>query len=109
MTQADFAETSGFDSAETISRWENGASVTGAYAEKLLRYAVHARLHKAMPATSYDPEDIAKMKIRPLAEGEMPMLVASLKMMRVSDPGGRTKRVIVYQIEDQIADRPTWT
>jgi putative zinc finger/helix-turn-helix YgiT family protein len=78
MTQVEFAAAIGFDSAETISRWENGVRGIGGYTEKLLRYAVHARLHKAVPAADYDPEEIARMQIRQLPEGEtLPPLVFS--------------------------------
>lgn len=71
MTQPEFAEATGFDCAETISRWEKGVRGVGGYAEKLLRYAVFARLHKNVPAADYDPEEIARMRIRPLREGEV--------------------------------------
>jgi putative zinc finger/helix-turn-helix YgiT family protein len=78
MTQTQFAEAIGFDSAETISRWENGVRGTGGYAEKLLRFAVHARLHKAVPAADYDPDDIARMQIRQFRESEaLPTLVVT--------------------------------
>jgi len=76
MTQPEFAEAIGLDSAETISRWESGARGVGREADKLVRYAVYARLRKAVPAADYDPENIASMRIRPLAAGEeFPALV----------------------------------
>ena len=78
MTQAEFADAIGFDSAETISRWENGVRGIGGYTEKLLRYAVYALLHKSVPAAAYDPEDISRMRIIPRAEGDpLPALVAT--------------------------------
>jgi putative zinc finger/helix-turn-helix YgiT family protein len=77
MTQAEFAEAMEL-APETVSRWENGVRGVGGYAEKLLRYAAHARLHKAVPAAEYDPEDIAKMKIRQWPEGQsLPPLVVT--------------------------------
>ena len=78
MTQAQFAEAVGMDNAQTISRWENGVRGVGGYADKLVRYVIHARLHKAVPASDYDPEAIGLMRIRQLAEGErLPPLVLS--------------------------------
>jgi hypothetical protein len=70
MTQPEFDEAIGLDSAETISRWESGARGIGRDADKLVRYAVYARLHKAVPAADYDLERIASMHIRQLAGGE---------------------------------------
>jgi putative zinc finger/helix-turn-helix YgiT family protein len=76
MTQPEFAEAVGLDSAETISRWENGARGIGREADKLIRYATYARLHKAVPAADYDPESIASMRIQPLVDGEeLPLLI----------------------------------
>lgn len=70
LTQAQFAEAVGLDSAETISRWEKGVRGIGGYADKLVRYGVHALLHKLVPAAEYDPEEIAKMRIRQATDEE---------------------------------------
>src|SRR4051794_1201300 len=69
MKQAEFAEAVGIESVETISRWEKGVRGIGGYADKLVRYGVHALLHKLVPAAEYDTEQIARMRIKQAPEG----------------------------------------
>jgi putative zinc finger/helix-turn-helix YgiT family protein len=77
MTQVEFAAAMGLESAETISRWENGARGVGGYAEKLLRHNLCALLYKHVPAAAYDPETVARMQVRRMPDGTaLPPLIA---------------------------------
>jgi transcriptional regulator with XRE-family HTH domain len=69
-TQAEFAAAMGLDSAETISCWENSVRSIGSHIEKLLRHNICTLLYKSVPAAEYDPETVARMRIRPLGPGE---------------------------------------
>jgi putative zinc finger/helix-turn-helix YgiT family protein len=55
---------------ETVSRWENEVPGTGGMTEKLVRHNVCALLHELVPAIDYQPAQIARMRLRPLEEGE---------------------------------------
>ncbi len=94
MTQTEFAAAMGLDSAETISRWEHNARGVGAYSEKLLRHNVCALLYKDVPAADYDPETVARMRIRSLAPGEVlpPIIV---------------ERVVVKQDRERMVSKRT--
>lgn len=72
MTQPEFAEAMGIERAETVSRWEKGVQEIGGYADRLLRHNLCALLYKAVPAADYDPEAIARMRIRALGPDEKP-------------------------------------
>jgi DNA-binding transcriptional regulator YiaG len=69
MTQQEFADAMDIRS-ETVSRWENDVPGTGGMTEKLVRHNVCALLHEFVPAMDYDPAEIARMRLRPLGEGE---------------------------------------
>lgn len=93
MTQADFAAAMGLDSAETISRWENNKRGVGGYSERLLRYDLCALLYKSVPAADYDPETVARMRIRPLAAGEtLPPIVVERVVVKLDRERGMPKR-----------------
>lgn len=78
MTQDAFAKEIGLDSAETISRWENGVRGVGGFTEKGLRHAVFAKLYKEVPAAEFDPEDINRMIIRQRNDDDpLPTLAAT--------------------------------
>jgi putative zinc finger/helix-turn-helix YgiT family protein len=83
MTQAEFAAAMGFDSAETISRWENNIRGIGANVEKLLRHNVCALLYKSVPAAEYDPETVARLRIRALCPAEtLPPIVVDRVLIK---------------------------
>jgi DNA-binding transcriptional regulator YiaG len=69
MSQQEFADAMEIR-PETVSRWENDVPGTGGMTEKLVRHNVCALLHELVPATDYQPAQIARMRLRPLDEGE---------------------------------------
>jgi putative zinc finger/helix-turn-helix YgiT family protein len=83
MTQAEFATTMGLDSTETISRWENNVRGIGGHVEKLLRHNVAALLYKSVPAAEYDPELVARLRVRPLGSRQtLPPIVVDRVLIK---------------------------
>jgi hypothetical protein len=55
----------------------------GGYIEKLLRHNVCALLYKSVPAAEYDPETVARMRIRPFGQGEtLPPIVVDRVLVK---------------------------
>lgn len=74
---------------ETLSRWENDAQAIGEAAEKAIRQAVCALLHRRAPAVDYDPAEIVRMRIMRLPPGKSiePLVFERVKL---KDAGVRT-------------------
>ncbi len=79
MTGQTFVETMEIDKS-TLSRWENDAQGIGGYTEKLLRHNVGALLSKDVPAITYNPATITKMRIHVRPEG---FVMPEIEMYRV--------------------------
>ena len=85
LTQRELANQLEIAAAETISRWENGATgEVGGYVEKLLRALVVVQLKDRAPGIAGGAERIPALRIRSRHEGEWPVLTATV----VHQPAG---------------------
>lgn len=73
---------------ETVSRWENDGQTMGGFSEKGLRQLVCALLHKKAPAIDYDPEMIARMKIRVIRDPNMRL---ELRRITLKSDGAKSR------------------